>query len=174
MANLSYRLALRGGWRVNNAYGLPVGLRFGAAPQPAGVTSFSDGSGPGQAQQIYRNAFTLAAAGTLTIDLRGGGGELDAAGAALSLALVRSLYLGLTTTPAAGVGVRLGPQGVTNAFQGPWGGVAAANYLLIDDWLFLPSPVVGWTVDGTHKILTVNNPGAGSVSGVIEIAGVHT
>lgn len=174
MANLSYRMAIRGGWRINNAFGLPVGLRFGSSPEPSGLLNLTDGSGTDQGNQLYRNVFTLAASGSLVIDLRGGTGELDVVGAALSLALVRAIYLELTTTPAAGVAVRLGPAGATNAFQGPWGGVAAANYSTVQRRFLMDAPADGWTVDGTHKILTISNPGAGSVSGVIEIPGVHT
>lgn len=174
MAGLTWRVQLRGGWRALTAFGTPTGLRFGASPNPPGVVSFGTGAGAGQADTLYRNAFTLAPSASLAIDLKGGTGELDVTGAALTLQLVRALYVEFTTAPAAGVSVRLGPQGATNAWQGPFGGVAAANYLTLQQGVLVPAPVDGWAVDATHKILTLTNPGAGSVSGVIEIPGVHT
>ena len=67
MANLSYRMAIKGGWRVNNAYGLPVGLRFGASPQPSGLLNLTDGTGTDQANQLYRNPFVIAAAQTFSV-----------------------------------------------------------------------------------------------------------
>jgi hypothetical protein len=164
-------LTRRGGYVAETAGGLRAAGRFGTTPAPTGSLKWD----AGQIDTLYLNAgFSVAAAGTLSIDLLGGGGELDLTNRALSLAKVLWLYLELSA-PASGAYLKFGPLGVTNAWQGPWGGVAAANYSAVPDKFEQSDPSAVWpVVDATHKVLTLSNPTASAVAGTLLVGGLHT
>jgi hypothetical protein len=160
---------VNGGWLASNDTGLIASQRFGVSNEPSRDIRLSYGTGSGQINVIYRKAFTLAPTISLDIDFKGGTGELDVLNVALSLAKIRCIDLVITTAPAADVAIRLGPQGQTNGFIGPWKDID--SYVSVKRRLFLDDIADGWVVDATHKILRINNPSAGSVSGVLEIFG---
>lgn len=156
---------------------LPTGLRFGEAPL-TGLLSLSNGAGGGQADTLYRRDFSLTALGggtdTITVDLRGGSGELDVTGAVLSLQRVRWVYVELTT-PADAKAIRFGPRNVANAWQGWWGGVGASDYTIVPFILDQADPYDNWpVVDATHKVLSIHNPSAIAVVGTLLVGGIHT
>lgn len=158
-----------GGWVAEGANGLRASGRFGVGAEPSRDIAFVSGTGDNAIDVIYRRAFTITASGNVDIDLTGGWGELDVLNVALDFAKIRAIDVILTTTPASGVSLRVGPQSQSNGFIGPWQDVD--GYDTVRRRWFADNPVAGWTVDGTHKILRLNNPGASSVSGVIEIFG---
>lgn len=152
---------------------LSASSRFGTAPTPSGSWALTDGTGSAQANQVYESLFTIAAGVTLQIDLKSGAGEKDVLNLALAMTAVKSVEVLLSTTPAAGVSLQLGPQGLANAAQ-LWFQAATANfYDTIRDRFANQDRAVGWALDATHKIVGVKNPGAGSVSGWLRIIGTQ-
>lgn len=161
----------QGGYAAVTANSLRAAGRFGTSPAPTGSLKWD----AGQVDTVYLNSgFSIAAAGTLAVDLLGGSGELDVTNRTLSFARVLWIYLELTS-PGTGVYLNLGPLGVTNAWQGPWGGVAATNYCAVPDKFEQSDPSAAWPViDSTHKVLTLSNPTASAVAGTLLLAGLHT
>lgn len=105
----------------------------------------------------------LDLAGALTNDL----------GEAFVLTKVKLLLVSIAA-PDGTKKLRVGPQGITNAVQLNFGGVTAACYKEITNFdLLVYEPVAGYTVTaGTADLLGINNPGAGSVTYNILIAGL--
>lgn len=169
-------LQLDGKWSMTDGLPTPVlsaSATFGAGTTPPnGTFNTTTGTGVAQTNAVYKRAITALAAGAnLDIDLLGGTGELDQLNLALAFARVRWLYLEVTT-PGLTTALRIGPQAVANAWQGPWGGVAAGNYAQCAHIFHLTDNYDNWpVVDGTHKIVRINNPGAAAVSGTLLIGG---
>ena len=153
--------------------GLTYRSRYGDAPTPAGDLTLGDGTGSGQANDAFEKAFTVAAGATLLIDLKGGTGELNVLNQALAFTKVKGFELILTTPPAAGVSLQVGPQGAANAAQ-LWFQATTANFWEeVRDRVAKFDRAVGWALDATHKVLALKNPGAASVSGWLRILGVR-
>lgn len=148
------------------------GVRFarGDSGVPAGWFELATGTAAGQVDQIYFTPLNIAAGVTLQIDLKGGGGELDLSNRPLALAHLKWLYLEITT-PASGVRYDLGPQGVTNAFQGWWPGVTSSDKTGVRSQFEMLDQNDGWAVGSTTKILAVKNPGGATVAGFLIAAG---
>jgi hypothetical protein len=70
--------------------------------------------------------------------------------------------------------LKVGPQGITNAAQLDFGGVGATNYReLINYGEIVNNPFTGYPITaGTADIFGINNPGAGSVTYRILVAGI--
>lgn len=153
--------------------GLRYRSRFDTSPTPSGIWSTADGTGLGQANDVYEAVFTITAGSTLSIDLTGAGGEKNVANVALAFTKVKGVELILTTVPAAGVSLLLGPQAVTNAAQLWFNGVAAADRVEVRDRFAQLDKAVGWALVGAAVKLPVKNPGAASVSGWIRVIGVR-
>ncbi len=155
------------------SYGVAAGgVRFtsGDSTQPTGLLEILDGVAAGQCDQAFVKAFSIAGGGSLAIDLKGGGGELDLANRPLALAKLRWLFLEITG-PAAGKELRVGPQGAANAFQGWWPGVTAADKTPVRYQFEQADPQDGWAVGASTKILTISNPGGAAVAGFLCLAG---
>ena len=153
--------------------GLRYRSRFGSSPTPAGLFQLGDGTGSGQANDVYEKLFTIAAGATLSIDLKGGNGELNAVNQLLAFTVVKGVELILTTAPAAGVSVQIGPQGLTNAAQ-LWFQAATTNFWTqVRDRFAMFDRATGWALDATHKVLGIKNPGAADVSGWVRVIGVR-
>ena len=149
--------------------------RYGTAPAPDGTLALTGGTGSGQANDVYETAFTLAAGATLLIDLKGGNGERSSLEPAnlLAFTAVKGLELILTTPPAAGVSLLVGPQGAANAAQ-LWFQAASANFWEeVRDRVARFDRAVGWALDATHRVLALKNPGATSVSGWLRVIGTR-
>jgi hypothetical protein len=173
---LDIRYTRQGGYTIPAVSGgLAAVQAFGAAGQlPAMSLAIGPGNGvPDQANTLYRTDFSVAFGVTLGVDLKGGGGEKDVLNVALSLSRVVWLALEITN-PGAGVSLQFGPQNITNAWQGPWGGVTALFYSTVIRRWEQDDPYAGWgVVDATHKILGLKNPaGSGNpVTGTLLVAG---
>lgn len=144
--------------------------RFGITGAPAGLIQFADGTGAGQANQVFEAALSVAATTMQLYDLKGGNGELDVLNVALAMTAVKFVYLEITT-PASGTSLRFGPQGQTNAAQ-LWFQAATANfYSTVYSKYMMEDARAGWALDATHKVLGVYNPGASTVTGKLWVFG---
>lgn len=169
---LSARIEWKDGVLVGSA-GLQYRSRFGHAPAPAGAIALSDGTGANQANDVFERLVTVPDGEALLIDLKGGAGELNVLNQPLAFAAVKSVELILTTAPAAGVSLRVGPQGAANAAQ-LWFQAATANFWTeVRDRFAMFDRVTGWGLDATHKVLAISNPGAADVSAWLRIIGVR-
>lgn len=166
-ATVSFRRV--GGWTQTGSNGNRASGRFGSSPQTGQLLWES-----GQVDTIYRNAFSIGAGLNLDVDLRGGTGELDINDKALSLQRVRWVYCEITS-PGTGVSIRLGPQGVTNAWQA-WFQAATANFWeTVAAYLDKADAADLWSAVGAStSVLRLNNPSAGTVAGVLLVGGLHT
>jgi hypothetical protein len=154
------------------AAGLRYRSRFGSSPTPSGLFQLSDGTGSGQANDVYEATFTITPSSTLEIDLKGGNGELNVLNQALAFTAVKGVEVIITTPPASGVSLQLGPQGVTNAAQ-LWFQAATTNFWQeIRDRFAMFDRATGWALDATHKVLAIKNPGLADVSGWIRVIGL--
>jgi hypothetical protein len=99
------------------------------------------------------------------------GSLTDGLGNVISATKLKLLILSVSS-PDGTKAIRVGPRGVSNTIQGPWGGTGATVYTDVTHWHVLYEPVAGWTVTaGTGDILGLYNPGAGSVTYSILLAG---
>lgn len=115
--------------------------------------SLSNGTGPNNARYRYRHQHTFVV-GNTDLDLLGG--ITDDYNVPISFSLLKWILFRVVT-PTTGIKLILGNYGA-NGFQGPIG-----TTLDVKDVELLIDPIDGWTVDGTHRYLRVNNPGAGTV-----------
>lgn len=163
----SYKLA--GGY-LHTSGGHIASGRLGRTPEPTVSLDLADGTGAEQANQVYSASLSIAASATLLIDLKGGGGELDVLNVALAMTAVKVVILTIDT-PASGASLRFGPQGQTNAAQ-LWFQAATTNFWeQVLDVMVKGDTRAGWALDGTHKVVAINNPGAATVTGKIRIIG---
>ncbi len=168
-----YRIRRNGGYTIISSSGLIAPGSFGDSDMPPILDDIAEGTGTGQANQLYKVPFSLLTTASATYDLKGGGGEVDVLGAALAMIEVRKIEIYISTTPASGVGVRFGPQNVTNGWDGPFSVVTATGYVFIPTEFKIKASFTGqWLVGSTTKILKLNNPGAGTVAGVMLVTGV--
>lgn len=169
---LSARITWKDGVLMESA-GLTYRSRFDSPPAPSGVVTLTDGSGANQANDVFEKLLTVPHGGTTLIDLKGGTGEVNVLNQALAFTKVKSVELILTTAPASGVSLRVGPQGATNAAQ-LWFQAATANFWAeVRDRFAVFDRVTGWALDGTHKVLAISNPGAADVSAWLRVIGVR-
>lgn len=150
----------RGDWD-----GMDLGWLFGTSDTPAS-------GGQGYLNAWHCRDYTIAAGANQDLDLAGG--VTDFEGSAITFTKIKVVLIGVQS-PDGSKAVRVGPQGVANAWQGPFGGVAAANYLTVRRWLPLVLDThAGYAVTaGTGDILRLNNPGASSIDVSVLIGGVQ-
>lgn len=150
-----------------NAFVVPnVALTYGNA-----VTLTSGAHG---VQDIYAEKLTIAASGSTSIDLSGSSSYKNPFG--VNLAFITIKYaLFCVLTPDGSKYVKVGPQAVANAWQGPWGGVGATVYEAVYFRKELVGPAAGWAVTAaTADILPISNSGGANVDVAVFIAGTKT
>lgn len=119
---------------------------------------------------------TIAAGATKSIDLIGGA-DANPFGTALAFTHIKyGLVCNIGTVAAGGPdgisSVQVGPRGVANAWQGPWGGVGATVYEEVYWRWEYPGPAAGIAVTaGTGDLFLVKNNGAADVTAMIYLAG---
>lgn len=124
--------------------------------------TFEDGSGSGQAQSWWHDERTVTATTADNIDLAGS--LTGPFGATITAVKIKWIVLAIDT-PGSTKSLRVGPRGVSNAFQGPWGGTGATVYQDFTTFFAAVEPYTGWTVTaGTGDILGIYNPSAVSVT----------
>lgn len=68
--------------------------------------------------------------------------------------------------------MRVGPQNVSNGWQGPFGGVGATDYVAVTHRQEFIKPITGWAVTGgSADVLRLHNPGAGAITVNVLIMG---
>lgn len=145
--------------------------RYGTSPTPSGLFQLGDGTATGQANCAYEATFTISAGATQQIDLKGGNGEVDLLNVLLAFTAVKGVEVVLTTAPASGVSVQVGPQGLTNAAQ-LWFQAATTNfYDTVRDRFAQFDRATGWALDATHKVVGIKNPGASPVTVWVRVIG---
>ncbi len=141
-----------------------------------GTGTVLDGAGAIPCNDIFFWQGTIAAGATKSIDLTGGS-DANPDGVALAFTVVKYFLvanLGLATgaAPDGIQSLQVGPRNVTNAWQGPWGGVGATVYETVYWRLEYAGPAAGITVTaGTGDLFIVKNPGASDMTVLIFIAG---
>jgi hypothetical protein len=127
---------------------------------------FTNGTGNNQINSIWFDERTIAASGNDDLDLAGG--LTDVYGATITFAILKIILIDIDT-PDGTKSVLVGPAGVANGFQGPFGGTGATVYLTVKESLYIVEPWTGWTVTaGTGDILRVTN-GSGAASVIYRI-----
>jgi hypothetical protein len=168
---LQLDIAVTGGYTFGANSRPTASNRFGTSGAPAGVISLADGTGAGQAKQVFEATLSIAATTMQLYDLKGGSGELDVLNVALAMTAVKVVYLEIDT-PASGTSLRFGPQNQTNAAL-LWFQAATANFYQEELGGFLKwDAQAGWALDGTHKVIAIYNPGASTVTGKLWVVGV--
>lgn len=132
--------------------------------------SFSFGTGDNQAKNIYCKKLTVTASGNQDLDLAGG--ITNNLGETITFTQVKLLIIAIDSPDGTKV-VRVGPQSVSNAWQGPFGDTS--DYLNVHEWQAIANPNSGgWTVTaGTGDILRIHNPGGSSVDVHVLIVGME-
>jgi hypothetical protein len=153
------------------ATGQPTYLdKFGSGYAPAGSFTLANGTGNNTANIVYRGneagALVVPAGGSITISLKGTGGELDSLNKALSLSTVRMVYVELVT-PGNGNKIGIGPAGnaaCANLGFNSCGSVQFGNQILLTDG-------VGWSIGAAAANVTFTNPGAANQTILPRIVG---
>lgn len=126
---------------INANANLPINV------QPA--TTFSNGTGAGQAQVLYQASRTLSGS---TDSLNINSGSLsDSYGTAVALTAVKAIYIqNLSTTSTITIG---------NAGSNPWSGLLSATGTITlqpGDWMVVCSPTAaGWAASSTSAVIQV-------------------
>lgn len=169
---------LRTEWRGSVVATAGIGkavARWGGPVLPRALFRLFDGTAAGQADDAAYTPFSIAFGAAFDWDLKGGSGEKNLNGQALSWQTLKALWVVLDV-PAAGVKLRLGPQGRTGAAQ-LWFFAATANYWAeVRDLYQQADRNDGWAIaGGASKVCLTNPAGGGSpVTGVLVAAGVKT
>lgn len=142
---------------------------FGSGVLPSIDLSFQNGTGSGYANQWYLARRTLAATTYDLLDLAGGLTQYD--GSTITFTKIKRVLIALVS-PDGTAKLRIGPQGQSNPFTGPWGGTGATVYREVIHKDDMTHPYAGWTVTaGTGDILPIYNPTGSSIVYAIWIIG---
>lgn len=134
------------------------------------LTTFAFGTGNQQAKEWWHDKRTLTAGANDDLDLAGG--LINPFGGTITFTAIKAFVLIIVSHDGT-KSVRVGPQGVANAWQGWHGGVAAGNYNTVFEWFVNIHSYGGWSITaGTGDILRINNPGAGSLDYEVWILGM--
>jgi hypothetical protein len=172
VAQLNVSLELRGGGTLTDSSGInPATERANLGTGDFGEIKLDLASGTGDlaANQWYLGQRTLAATTAENLDLQALANKLGTA----VLTKVRGLLIRIVS-PDGTKYLKVGPQNQSNGWQGPFSVVTANGWVRVD-WLCLLACGYGsgiGAVDATHKVLRVDNPGAGSVTYDIWLLGV--
>jgi hypothetical protein len=145
--------------------------KFGlTASVPALAVDLTYGTTSAKANWMYYASRTVAATTADNLDLSGS--LTDGLGNTISATKLKLAVIAIAS-PDGTKSLRVGPRGVANAAQLNFGGVAATDYQTVTHWWWLYEPVAGYTITAaTADIFGVYNPGAGSVTYSVLLAGV--
>lgn len=147
---------------------------IGANSLDAITISYTSGTGDNQANQWYVLQRTVTAGGNTDLDLAAT--LTNRFGQTITFAKVRTLILKLRSKTASTDYLQVGPQGVTNGWQGPWSAVDADSWIRVDSLLILDNPTdngIGAVTSGSADVLRLNCPGANNVTVDVLIFGVE-
>lgn len=134
-------------------------------------TDYADGDDDDNlANEMFIDERTVAATTADNLDLAGA--LVNPHGETITFDTVKTVLIAIKDPDGDKV-LRVGPQDVSNAFQGWSGGVGADAYETVFDWMVKHNPFDGgWPVTaGTGDILGIYNPGADPVTYQILIIG---
>jgi hypothetical protein len=136
----------------------------------------SPGTGNLQANQWYLCRRTCDATSSDNLNLNDAtSGIVNGLGQHLELAQVTAIIIALTA-PDGTLTLRVGPQGVSDAWKGPFEGVGSTCYLNVTDFAVLAGRFgdgLGTVTDTTANILGISNPGATNITYDIWIIGIE-
>lgn len=133
---------------------------------PNGKIAFASGTGPGNVNAVFNLTGTTGAGATTEVNLHDGS-VLDPGDAPIIFTKIKYLYLSIEAPGGTAI---FGPQGLTNAVQLNFNGVTSSDKLPITN-AHLVVDATGWTIDATHNILGINNPGGTSIKWTLVGAG---
>lgn len=134
----------------------------GVNPLYNGQITLANGTGSGNAQKIGIGGFSLTGGASVTFDLTAFPGPYGN----VNFSLVKHFQIDNPSTDATNL-LKAGDDGtVSNPWTGPFSGSSArVNVHPVGTTggpMVIPSPLVGFLVDGTHKALKIANSGAGT------------
>lgn len=173
-SNLTLGLTLQGEYVISGAAGLSTPrstVPIGSGPWGPMALALTFGDpGPFTIRQGFQGRRTVVAGGNDDLDLSGT--LVNEYGESVVLVSVKLLLVAIVA-PDGVKRLRVGPQGLAQAFAGPWGGVTATDFTAVDNWC----PVINHPWDGypivagaTDK-LRVHNPSAVDVDYNLLVAG---
>lgn len=142
---------------------------WGTSVLPSQELSFTNGTGNFQANNWYMANRTLAATTFDNLNLTSG---LTNFGGTLAFTKIKYVRLAILSPDGTKL-LRVGPQGQTNAWQGPFGGVGATDYVEFGQRWDTVNSYAGWSVtSGSADVLSIYNPGADPVTYSILLIGI--
>lgn len=126
----------------------------------AATQGYTAGTGAEAINQYYRERLTItAASGTIDLDLTALTNRLnDVTG----FSEVKEVFIQSLNEDDGGTGFKVGGAG-TNAWTGPFAGSTTAQSAIGPKGKWNPSsPVEGWAVSGTNKLLRIEHDGGSS------------
>lgn len=144
-------------------------LSYGTPSTPKLSMTFDFGTGNNQCNKAYNEDLSLATLTGTSIDLSGS--LSDGVGGTAVFTAIKAIIISISN-PASNVELRVGPQGVANAYQGSFGDLS--DYMIVRNWALLDfSPLTGWPVSaGTADLLRIYNPSGLTVNYNLLILGV--
>lgn len=135
--------------------------QIGVNDFPSLKLSYTLGEAAGLAEDYMCAKYSIASSANQDIDLSGGL-TTDVASSVVGTK-IKELIVAIES-PDGTKSLRVGPQNVSNGWQGPFGGVGATCYQTVFHHLRWTEPYTGFDITaGTGDILRIHNPGAGTV-----------
>lgn len=132
--------------------------------------STTNGTAVDLADVVWHDLRTLASSGNDDLDLTALNRSIFGTSVTSNFARVKEIVI-VNLNAVTGDFLRL-DSSVTNGNTGPFGGSITSKIEVgADSPLVLASKKDGWAVDGTHKVLRINNPSAHSIQYYIGIIG---
>lgn len=120
-------------------------------------TAFTDGTGAGEANQIWADERSLSDAGTENIDLAGT--LIDDFGDTVTFTGIKAIVV---QNQSADAGLEIGPAS-SNGFLGPWGDASDVTTIPAGSFFIITNPsAAGWAVTAsTGDLITLTHDGTG-------------
>jgi hypothetical protein len=145
--------------------------KFGSQSIPATDISITYGTGNAQCNWMYYASRTVTATTADNLDLYGS--LTDAFGTTINATYLKVLAVAISS-PDGTKKLQVGPRGVANTNQLAFGGTGATVYVEVYDWQVVAfNPYTGFAVtNASTDVVGIYNPGAGSVTYSILMAGI--
>lgn len=131
------------------------------------------GTGANQANTVWWETRTIAAGANDDLDLTALTKSTPGGTASVSFTCIKSIQIeNLDTT--AGDYLKVGKvASVANGWEGPFGTTAGSYQNVEPEGCYAnhQKSAAGWTVDSTHKVLRINNPGANPINCRVTLVG---
>jgi hypothetical protein len=148
---------------------VPAAFGVGANGFSGWDFALTNGTGNGQVNEAYVGRQTVPAGSHVDLDLSGS--LTNPLNQTVNFTAIKYLLV-LIRSPDGTLAIKVGPQGATNAWQGPFGGVTATDYEQVYEKFERANRFGGWPVaNGATDVLRLSNPGGTDVSVDILILG---